>query len=392
MDYKKRALELHYNKKGKFEIKSKVEINDKTDLSLAYSPGVAEPCLVIKDNPEEVYKLTSKWNSVAVVSDGSAVLGLGNIGPLAALPVMEGKAILFKRFADIDAIPLCINSQSVEDIITFCKLIEPTYGGINLEDIKAPKCIEIERRLIKELNIPVFHDDQHGTAIVTIAALINAYRLKKKDFKQEKFVILGTGAAGSSIIRMLSALGVKNIYAYNRVGLVSSQKREHYSEYLCEMIDKNMILDTNLDDTLKDIMVGANVLVGVSVPGIITKDMIGSMEDDSVIFAMANPIPEIMPEDAYEVGAFVVGTGRSDYPNQINNVLAFPGIFRGALDARATTITENMKIEAAKSIAYIIKDSELSRDYIIPSSFNPEVVEVVAQAVKKCWEKEKSYK
>jgi len=381
MNVFEQSLLLHEQAKGKLEIRSKVAVENREDLSLAYSPGVAEPCREIAKNKENVYKYTSKGNMVAVITDGSAVLGLGNIGPEAALPVMEGKSILLKQFGGVDSFPLCLNTQDVEEFIHTCKLVAPSLGGINLEDISAPRCVEIERRLIEELDIPVFHDDQHGTAIVVAAALINACRLTRRELSNLKIVISGTGAAGSSIIKMLRRLGVTQIVAYNVNGIVHESKASQYDELTRELLEL-----TNPDgfignDTLGGALIGADVFIGVSVSGIVTADMVRSMNKEPFIFAMANPTPEIMPEDALAGGALVVGTGRSDYPNQINNVLAFPGIFRGALDARASKINEDMKLAAARAIADCIAEKDLRPDFIIPSAFDPEVVKRVASAV-----------
>ena len=380
-DIKKRSLELHEKHQGKIRVDSKVRVETKDDLSLAYSPGVAEPCRMIQKNQSDIYKYTSKGNLVAVVSDGSAVLGLGDIGPYAGLPVMEGKCILFKEFAGVDAFPIMVDTKDPDEIVDIIKKISISFGGINLEDITAPKCVTIERRLKKELDIPVFHDDQHGTAIVTLAALINSCRLTGKNIKDLNVVLSGTGAAGSSIARMLNNYGIKNITAYNRKGVVNKAKYDNYKFLLKELIDENIIQLSDAKN-LEELMANTDVFVGVSAKGLVTKDMVQSMNKDPFIFAMANPDPEIMPEDALEAGAFIIGTGRSDYPNQINNVLAFPGLFRGALDARAKAITEEMKMEAAKAIASIIKDDELRPDYIIPSPFDKRVVEVVSEAVK----------
>lgn len=382
MDVFAQSLELHAKAQGKIEINSKVKVETKEDLSLAYSPGVAEPCRAIVENDENIYKYTSKGNMVAVITDGSAVLGLGNIGPKAALPVMEGKSILLKQFANVDSFPLCLDTQDPELIIQTCKLLAPSLGGINLEDISAPRCVEIERRLIEEMDIPVFHDDQHGTAIVVSAGLINACKLTNRDLSTLKVIVSGTGAAGSSIIKMLHTLGVKNIIGYNIDGIVHRNKIEKY-----DFLTKELLEITNLDnfigdDTLASALVGADVFIGVSVANIVTKEMVSSMNKDPFIFAMANPNPEIMPDLAKEGGALVVGTGRSDFPNQINNVLAFPGIFRGALDARAKKINEEMKMAAAIAIASCVSDEELAPDFIIPSPFNPQVVQKVAEAVK----------
>lgn len=379
---KDEALKLHEELKGKFEIKSKVEINEPKDLTLAYTPGVAEPCLKIKDNPEDVYKYTTKGNVVAVITDGTAVLGLGDIGPKAALPVMEGKSILLKRFANIDSIPLCLDTKEPEEIIKTCKILSPSLGAINLEDISAPRCVTIERRLINELDIPVFHDDQHGTAIVVGAAILNACRLTKKRLSNLTVVLSGTGAAGSSIARMLKKLGVGKVYASNILGVVDKKRYDEYDFLVKELIDQG-IIDTkeNHNGTLASLLENADVFVGVSAPNLVTKEMVKSMNEKPFIFALANPTPEISYNDALEAGAYVIGTGRSDYPNQINNLLAFPGIFRGALDAKATKITEEMKMAASKAISELITDEELSKEYVIPSPFDDRVVKVVSNAV-----------
>ena len=373
-----KSLQLHEENKGKLGIKSKVKVECLDDLSLAYTPGVAQPCLEIEKNPEEAYRYTAKGNLVAVVSDGSAVLGLGNIGPKAAMPVMEGKAILFKEFADIDAFPICLDTQDNEEIIKTVKYLAPTFGGINLEDIAAPRCFEIERRLIEELDIPVFHDDQHGTAIVTSAGLINALKLVNKKMETAKFVILGAGSAGISISKLLMRLGAKNIVLAARKGILCPGE-----EWMNEA-QKEIAEITNPErvrGTLAKAMEGSDVFIGVSGPKTVSIEMVQSMNQDAIVFAMANPEPEILPEDAKKGGARVVATGRSDFPNQINNVLVFPGIFRGALDARASAITEDMKVAAAKAIASIIPENELHEDYIIPNSFNKDVVKAVAKAV-----------
>lgn len=382
MDVFEKSLELHEKAQGKIEINSKVRVETKEDLSLAYSPGVAEPCRAIEKNEEDIYKYTSKGNMVAVITDGSAVLGLGNIGPKAALPVMEGKSILLKQFANVDSFPLCLDTQDPELIIQTCKLLAPSLGGINLEDISAPRCVEIERRLIEEMDIPVFHDDQHGTAIVVSAGLINACKLTNRDLSTLKVVVSGTGAAGSSIIKMLHRLGIRNIIGYNIDGIVHKSKADKYDFLTKELLEITNPDDFIGDDTLASALVGADVFIGVSVANIVTKEMVSSMNKDPFIFAMANPNPEIMPELAKEGGALVVGTGRSDFPNQINNVLAFPGIFRGALDARAKKINEEMKMAAAIAIASCVDENELSPDFIIPSPFNPQVAQKVADAVK----------
>ena len=375
------SLKLHEKNKGKIEVVSKVKVKNKDDLSLAYSPGVAEPCKRIAENKENVYKYTSKGNMIAVVTDGSAVLGLGNIGPEAALPVMEGKAILFKEFAGVDAFPICLDTQDTEEIIRTVKLLAPGLGGINLEDISAPRCIEIESRLKEELDIPVFHDDQHGTAIVVTAGLINAYRFLGKNLKDAKVVVNGAGAAGSSICKMIKKLGVSDIIAVDKAGILNRDDIDGYNELHKELAGITNI--NNRKGTLSDALEGTDIFIGVSAGNIVKKDMVKKMNKDAVIFAMANPVPEIMPEDALEAGAVIVGTGRSDYPNQINNVLAFPGLFKGALEAKSKKITEDMKIEAAKAIAYILNDDDLKKDYIIPDVFDKRVVESVAEAVKK---------
>ncbi|OQY41462.1 MAG: NAD-dependent malic enzyme [Fusobacteriia bacterium 4572_74] len=379
------SLKLHMENKGKIEVISKVSVKNGEDLSLAYSPGVAEPCMKIAKNKSDVYKYTSKGNMVAVITDGTAVLGLGDIGPEAALPVMEGKAILFKEFGGVDAFPICLDTKDTEEIIRTCKILAPSFGGINLEDIAAPKCVEIERRLIAELDIPVFHDDQHGTAIVVAAAVINSCKLLGKNISDLKVAITGTGSAGSSVARMLKGLGVKLLYAYNIEGVVTQDKYDQYDFLVKELLDQNIIdSPENLEeDSVAAIIKGADVFVGVSAPNMVTKDMVRSMNTDPILFAMANPTPEIMPEDALEAGAVIVGTGRSDYPNQVNNILAFPGLFKGALEAGATVINEEMKIAAAYGIANVLKEEELTVNYIIPSPFDDRVAKVVADTVKK---------
>ena len=377
---KEQALKIHEH--GKLTVESTVPLENAQDLALAYTPGVAIPCLEIAKNPEDVYRYTSKGHMVAIVTDGTAVLGLGDIGPHAAIPVMEGKALLLKRFANVDAFPICLDTKDPEKIIETVKLIAPMFGGIILEDISAPRCVLIERRLKKELSIPVFHDDQHGTAIVVGAAMINASRLLKKPLCDMKVVVSGTGAAGSSIIRIIKGLGVGTIYAYNRLGVVNHASIETYDFVVRELLDEGIIDNPPQDaKTLDGIMKGANAFIGVSAPNIVTEEMVKSMAPNAICFAMANPTPEIMPDLAKRAGARIVGTGRSDFPNQVNNVLAFPGIFRGALSARAPQITEAMKLTASKAIASLIQDHELCDDYIIPSAFDPRVVEVVSQAI-----------
>lgn len=374
------SLKLHEEHKGKLEVTSKIKVKNMHDLSLAYTPGVAEACRKIHENREDVYKYTTKGNTVAVVSDGSAVLGLGNIGPLAAMPVMEGKSILFKEFAGIDAFPICLDTQDTEEIIRIVKALSPTFGGINLEDISAPRCFEIERRLKEECDIPVFHDDQHGTAIVVSAGIINALKLVKKDIETARFVINGAGSAGISIARLLLQLGMKNCVLVDKNGALCE------GEPWMNEAQKEMAQLTNQEKIrgdLKKVIAGRDVFIGVSAPHVLTAEMVSTMNQDAIIFAMANPTPEIMPDEAKKGGARVIATGRSDFPNQINNVLVFPGIFRGALDARSKDITEAMKLAAAKAIASIVSDDELNEEYIIPDAFNPRVAEVVAEAVKK---------
>lgn len=379
MDYAKESLRLHGEWKGKIEVVTRVPVENKDDLSLAYTPGVAQPCREIHNNPETVYDYTWKGNSVAVVSDGTAVLGLGDIGPAAGLPVMEGKSILFKKYANIDAVPLCIDTKDPQEIIKFCKQIAPTFGGINLEDISAPRCVEIERTLKKELDIPVFHDDQHGTAIVVTAALVNALKVVDKKPEDVTVVVSGTGAAGSSIIHMIHDLGVKEIYGFNINGIVI---KDDYDKY--DFLTQELTAITNKSNkrmTMAEAVKEADVFIGVSAPGLLTKEMVQSMKEKPIVFAMANPEPEIKYHDAVDAGAAVVGTGRSDFPNQINNVLAFPGLFRGALDVHATKITEGMKLAAAKGLASLVKDEELNKDYIIPHATDARVAVTVAKAV-----------
>ncbi|MFS8513048.1 MAG: NAD-dependent malic enzyme [Planifilum fulgidum] len=375
------SLRLHRENRGKLTVQSKVPLNSVRDLSLAYSPGVAEPCKEIHTNQETVYDYTMKGNLVAVVSDGTAVLGLGNIGPHAAMPVMEGKAVLFKAFAGVDAFPLCIDTTEIDKIVETVKLLSPTFGGINLEDIAAPKCFIIEERLKKEVDIPVFHDDQHGTAIVTLAGLINALKVVGKKMEEIRVVANGAGAAGIAIVKLLLSMGVQDVIMCDSRGTIYEGR-----PYGMNPIKESIAGVTNrnrLQGSLADAIRGADVFIGVSVEGAVTKEMVASMNRDPIIFAMANPIPEIMPEDAYAVGAKVVGTGRSDFPNQVNNVLAFPGIFRGALDVRARGINEEMKIAAARAIADLIDEDELRPDYVIPAPFDPRVAPNVAAAVAK---------
>lgn len=379
MDIYKESLEFHKNLKGKLEITSRAAVNNERDLSLAYTPGVAEPCREIQKDINNAYIYTRKWNTISVISDGTAVLGLGDIGPVASLPVMEGKCILFKEFGGVDAFPLVLDTKDVDEIVETIVRIAPTLGGINLEDISAPRCFEIERKLKERLDIPVFHDDQHGTAIVTLAALINSLKIVNKKLEDLKVVINGAGSAGIAIAKLLLSSGVKNIVVCNRSGAIyrGMEFKNSSLEELAEITNPN-----NESGDLVDVIKNADVFVGVSAPNSVTKDMVKSMAKDAIIFAMANPVPEIFPDDALEAGAKIVGTGRSDFPNQINNVLAFPGIFRGALDVRATDINEDMKVAAAYAIANIVKDCELTSDYIIPKAFNKEVSIAVAEAVK----------
>jgi malate dehydrogenase (oxaloacetate-decarboxylating) len=375
------ALHMHRINKGKLESKSKVPVRNAHDLSLAYSPGVAEPCKDIYEKPELVYDYTMKGNMVAIVTDGTAVLGLGNIGPEAALPVMEGKAVLFKSFAGVDAFPICLNTTDVEKIIETVKLLEPTFGGVNLEDIAAPNCFVIEERLKKETNIPIFHDDQHGTAIVTTAGLVNALKVVGKKMTEIKVIASGAGAAGIAIIKLLHSYGVRDIIMCDTKGAIYEGRPQGMNVVKAEVA--KFTNRDNVTGSLADAIKGADVFIGVSVAGALTKEMVASMNPDSIIFAMANPDPEIMPDVAKAAGARVVGTGRSDFPNQVNNVLAFPGIFRGALDVRATHINEKMKIAAVEAIAGLISEDELDADYVIPGPFDPRVAPNVAAAVAK---------
>ena len=378
MDYYKKALELHEKYKGKIDIKCDMPLNNREDLAVAYTPGVAQPCLEIAKDPENAYKYTSKGHLVDIVTDGSAVLGLGNIGGMAGMPVMEGKAALFKRFGGVDGFPICLSTQNTEEIIAAVRAIAPTFGGINLEDISAPRCFEIEERLERELDIPVFHDDQHGTAIVVTAALINALKIVGKEMKDIKVALSGPGAAGTAIIKMLQHCGVKNIVACDSRGIIF-RGREGLDAH------KTLLAQTtnpeNASGSLADAVRGADVFVGVSAPGILTAEMVKTMAEKPVIFAMANPVPEIGYEEALAAGAAVVGTGRSDFPNQINNVLAFPGIFRGALDCGAREINYDMKTAAAAAIAELVLPEQLSPEYIIPDPFDPRVAENVARRV-----------
>ena len=379
MTINEKALELHEKWNGKLDTVSKVQVKTREDLALAYTPGVAEPCKVIAEDPEAAYRYTIKSNTVAVVSDGSAVLGLGNIGPLAAMPVMEGKAVLFKEFGGINAFPICLDTQDTEEIIETVVRIAPAFGGINLEDISAPRCFEIEERLKKLLNIPVFHDDQHGTAIVVLAGIINALKVTGKKKEDCRVVVNGAGSAGVAITKLLLNYGFPHITMCDKTGMLCKGM-----EGLNWMQEK-MVEVTNLEHktgTLADALKGADIFVGVSAPGIVSQEMVASMNKDSILFAMANPVPEIMQDLAKAAGARVVGTGRSDFPNQVNNVLIFPGIFRGALEGRATAITEEMKLAAANAIAALVDDSELSDENILPAAFDPRVADAVSKAVK----------
>ncbi|MBQ4151184.1 MAG: NADP-dependent malic enzyme [Clostridia bacterium] len=380
MDIKQESLQAHYDWKGKIEVVSRAKVNDRHDLSVAYTPGVAQPCLEIQKDYWKSFELTRRSNLVAVITDGTAVLGLGDIGPEAGMPVMEGKCALFKEFADVDAFPICIRSKDTEEIIRTIYLISGSFGGINLEDISAPRCFEIEKRLKEICDIPVFHDDQHGTAIVCAAALINALKVVGKKIDDIKVVINGAGSAGISIGRHLLNLGLKNLVMVDRFGAIYEGKAENNpaQEDIAKVTNRQME-----KGNLADVMKGADVFIGVSAPGIVSKEMVASMAKDAIVFPMANPTPEIMPDEALAAGARVVGTGRSDFPNQINNVLAFPGIFRGALDCRAAQITEEMKVATSYAIASLIPDSELREDNIIPSALNKDVAKVVAEAVVK---------
>lgn len=379
MTINEKALKLHEEWKGKLSTEPKAPVKTREDLALAYTPGVAEPCKEIAKNPEKAYVYTMKQNTIAVVSDGSAVLGLGNIGAKAAMPVMEGKAVLFKEFGGVNAVPICLDTQDTEEIIKTVINIAPTFGGINLEDISAPRCFEIETRLKEVLDIPVFHDDQHGTAIVVLSGIINALKVVGKKKEDCKIVVNGSGAAGIAITKLLLSYGFKTITLCDSKGIISADNDN------LNWIKKEMAEVTNLEHkhgTLADAMVGTDIFIGVSAPGSVTQDMVRSMNKDAIIFAMANPIPEIMPDEAKAAGARIVGTGRSDFPNQVNNVVAFPGIFRGALEGRASQITEEMKLAAALAIAGLVSDEELNEDYVMPEAFDPRVADVVADAVK----------
>ncbi len=382
MDYAKESLRLHGEWKGKVEVVSRVAVKDKEALSLAYTPGVAQPCLEIQKDINKSYELTRRWNTIAVVTDGTAVLGLGDIGPEAGMPVMEGKCVLFKEFGDVDAIPLCIKSKDVDTIVDTIALISGSFGGINLEDIGAPRCFEIERKLKEKTDIPIFHDDQHGTAVICSAALINSLRLSGKKIEDCVAVFNGAGAAGVAIAKLFLAMGIKDVIMCDRKGVVH-KNREGIENDPAKMELASFSNKSGKTGTLADALVGADIFIGVSAPGCVTQDMIRSMAKDPIVFPMANPVPEIMPDEALAAGALVVGTGRSDFPNQINNVLAFPGIFRGTLDVRASDINEEMKMAAAKAIASLISDEELRSDYILPAAFDERVGPTVAAAVAK---------
>ena len=380
MDYAKESLRLHYEWKGKLEVTPRAAVDSKEALSLAYTPGVAQPCLEIQKDINKSYELTRRWNTVAVVTDGTAVLGLGDIGPEAGMPVMEGKCVLFKAFGDVDAIPLCVRSKDVDEIVKTVSLLAGSFGGINLEDISAPRCFEIEKKLKECCDIPIFHDDQHGTAIITLAGLINALKLVGKKIDEVKIVTSGAGAAGIAIIKLLMSMGLKNVIMTDRTGAIY-KGREGLNPIKQEMAE---ITNLNCEKgTLAEVIKGADVFIGVSAPGTLTKEMVQTMAKDPIIFACANPTPEIFPDEAKAGGAAVVSTGRSDFPNQVNNVLAFPGIFRGALDVRASDINDAMKVAAAYALAGLVSDEELNADYIIPAAFDPRVKDAVAKAVAK---------
>ena len=378
MDYAKKSLELHEQLKGKIEVVARAKVDSREALSLAYTPGVAQPCLEIQKDINKSFTLTRRWNTVAVVTDGTAVLGLGDIGPEAGMPVMEGKCVLFKEFGGVDAIPLCVRSKDVEDIVNTVALLAGSFGGVNLEDISAPRCFEIEEKLKQRCDIPIFHDDQHGTAVIVMAALKNALRLTGRKLENIKVVTSGAGAAGTAVVKLLAGSGVKNIVMCDRTGAIYAGRPG------LNAAKAEIAAITNPEreqGTLAEVIRGADVFIGVSAPGLLTKDMVRSMNKDAIIFACANPVPEILPDEAKAAGAAVVSTGRSDYPNQVNNVLAFPGIFRGALDARASDINEAMKLAAAEAIASLVSDEELNADYILPLAFDPRVKEAVAAAV-----------
>ena len=378
MNYREESLKKHYEWKGKLEISARAKVDSKEALSLAYTPGVAEPCLEIQKDYKKSWELTRRWNMVAVITDGTAVLGLGDIGPEAGMPVMEGKSVLFKEFGDVDAFPICVRTKDVDEFVQTVYNISGSFGGINLEDISAPRCFEIEEKLKEKCDIPVFHDDQHGTAIVTSAAIINSMKILNKSIENCRAVINGAGAAGIAIAKLLMTLGLKDVILCDRTGAIY-EGRENLNpikESIAQVTNRSFT-----KGTLKDALVGADIFIGVSAPGVLTAEMIKTMNDDPVVFAMANPTPEIMPDEAKKAGVKIMGTGRSDFPNQINNVIAFPGIFRGALDVRASQITENMKIAAAYAIAGLVSDNELNEEYILPQAFDPRVKNAVAKAV-----------
>ena len=380
MDYAKESLKKHYEWRGKLEIVPRAPVDDRESLSLAYTPGVAQACLEIQKDENLSYDLTRRWNTVAVVTDGTAVLGLGDIGPVAGMPVMEGKCVLFKAFGGVDAIPLCVASKDVDEIVNTVALLEGSFGGVNLEDISAPRCFEIERKLKERCSIPIFHDDQHGTAVITLAGLTNALKLVKKNLPEVRIVINGAGAAATAITKLLISAGAVDVTLCDRSGAIYNGRQEHMNPAKQEIAE--LTNPQRRQGSLAEVLKGADVFIGVSAPGVVTTDMVKTMNRDAIIFACANPTPEIFPEDAKAGGAAVISTGRSDYPNQINNVLAFPGIFRGALDVRASDINDAMKIAAANALAGLISDEELSADYIIPAAFDVRVKDAVAEAVK----------
>ena len=378
MNYMEESLKMHYELKGKIEISGRCAANDKESLSLAYTPGVAQPCLEIQKDINKSYELTRRWNTVAVITDGSAILGLGNIGPEAGMPVMEGKCLLFKAFGDVDAIPLCVRTQEVDKFVDTVALLAGSFGGINLEDISAPRCFEIEQKLIERCDIPVFHDDQHGTAVIMLAAMMNALKVVGKKLEDVKIVTSGAGAAGTAIVKLLMGAGLKNVIMCDRKGAIYRGRPD------LNAAKQEIAAATNPDNfsgSLSEAIKGADVFIGVSAPGLVTKEMVSTMNKDAIVFACANPTPEIFPDEAKAGGAAIVSTGRSDYPNQVNNVLAFPGIFRGALDARASVINTEMKIAAAHALAGMVSDEQLSADYILPYAFDPKIKEAVAAAV-----------
>ncbi len=384
MNYREESLRLHERLKGKLEIKTRVAVKDRESLSLAYTPGVAEPCLEIQKDKSLSYKLTRRWNTVAVITDGTAVLGLGDIGPEAGMPVMEGKCVLFKEFGDVDAIPLCVRSKDVDEIVNAVSLFAGSFGGINLEDISAPRCFEIERRLKEKCDIPVFHDDQHGTAVVVLAAVSNALKLTKKDIGTAKTVINGAGSAGIAIAKLLLSAGAKNLILCDKAGAIYEGAEGLNPE---QALMSKITNPEGLRGSLADVIKNADVFIGVSAPNVVSEEMIRSMANKPTVFAMANPVPEIMPDKALDAGAYIVGSGRSDFQNQINNVLAFPGIFRGALDARASEINNEMMLAASEAISSLVSDDELSPEYVIPAAFDKRAHEAVAEAVKKAAER-----